>query len=77
MLNKLRNFIEPSSLEVHIYNSGVHVLNYSIISNFTSKKVDLKSNNKNVSAIGEDLVISRLQKDEIFITGNISEVLLG
>lgn len=76
ILNKLRGYIEPIDLEIHIYKSGIYVVNYTIISSFTSSKIEIKSNNEKTTIIGKDLVISKLKKDELFISGIIYEVLL-
>lgn len=77
IFNKIRNFIEPSELEIHIYKTGIYIINYTIISNFSDKKIRLENNKDKVTIVGNNLVISRLQKDELFISGDIKEIFLG
>ena len=74
ILNKIRNYIDPIDLEIHIYKSGIYIINYVCISNFNDKSIIIRSNNKNISILGNKLVISKLKKDELFISGDISSI---
>lgn len=76
ILNKLREYIDPNDLEIHIYSSGIYVVNYSLISKFNDKIIELNCNNSKISIIGNNLIISKLKKDELFISGDICEVKL-
>ena len=76
ILNRLKEYIDPSDLEIHIYKNGIYVVNHTLISHFNDKKIDIKKDNKIISIIGNKLVISRLKKDELFISGDIYEVKL-
>lgn len=76
IFGKLRDYIEPSNLEIHIYKKGIYIVNYTIISSFTDTKIEIKNSNEHISIIGNNLVISKLQKDELFISGDIFEIKL-
>jgi len=76
ILDKLREYIDPTDLEIHIYKNGIYVINYTLISHFNDKRIDIDKNNKKISIIGNKLVISKLKKDELFISGDIFEVKL-
>ena len=76
ILNKLREFVDPTDLEIHIYKEGIYVVNYTLISGFNDKKIDIEKENKKISIIGNKLIISKLKKDELFISGDIYEVKL-
>ena len=76
ILNKLREYVDPTDLEIHIYKNGIYVVNYTLISGFNDKKIDIDKNNKKISIIGNKLVISKLKKEELFISGDIYEVKL-
>lgn len=76
ILSKLREYIDPNDLEIHIYKNGIYVVNYTLISGFNDKKIDIDKDNKKISIIGNKLVISKLKKDELFISGDIYEVKL-
>lgn len=75
LFNKLREYIEPSNLEIHIYVDGIYIVNYKLISSFNSNKIVIEKEKEKATVIGNDLVISRLKKDELFISGNINEIL--
>ena len=76
ILNSLREYIDSNELEIHIYKTGIYVINYTLISSFNDKKIDINKENKKISIIGKGLVISKLKKDELFISGDIFEVKL-
>ncbi len=76
ILGKIKEYIDPNELEIHIYKSGMYIVNYSLISSFNDKKIDINKDNKKISVIGDKLVISKLKKDELFISGDIYEVKL-
>lgn len=76
ILNNLREYINPTDLEIHIYKNGIYVVNYTLISHFNDKRIDIDKNNKKISIIGNKLVISKLKKDELYISGDIYEVKL-
>jgi len=74
ILDRIKDYIDPNDLEIHIYKNGVYIVNYTLISSFNDSKIEL--NNK-ISIIGNKLVISRLKKDELFISGDIDEIKLN
>ena len=76
IINRLSDYIDPDDLEIHIYKNGIYIVNYTLISSFNDKKIDIDKNNKKISIIGNKLVISRLKKDELFISGDIYDVKL-
>ena len=76
ILNKLREYVDPTDLEIHIYKNGIYVVNYTLISNFSDNKIEIKGKDDKVFIVGKNLVISRLQKEELYICGNIYEVIL-
>ena len=64
----------PTDLEIHIYKNGIYVVNYTIISSFSDKKIVITKEDGNVTILGNNLIISKLEKDELFIYGLIDEV---
>lgn len=76
IINRLSDYIDSHDLEIHIYKNGIYIVNYTLISSFNDKKIDIDKNNKKISIIGNKLVISRLKKDELFISGDIYDVKL-
>lgn len=76
ILERFKDYIDSNKLEIHIDDSGIYVLNYKKILSFLDSKIIITDNIKNVSIIGNNLVISKLKKEELYITGDIYEVIL-
>ena len=76
ILERFKDYIDSNKLEIHIDDLGIYVLNYKKILAFLDTKIIITDNIKNVSIIGNKLVISKLKKEELYITGDIYEVVL-
>ena len=77
MFDRLRKYIKPDELEIHIYNNGIYIVNYLSIDNFSDSCIKINSINKKLIINGNKLIISRLKKEELFISGDIKEVLFN
>lgn len=76
ILERFKDYIDSNKLEIHIDDLGIYVLNYKKILSFLDTKIIITDNIKNVSIIGNKLVISKLKKEELYIIGDIYEVVL-
>lgn len=76
ILERFKDYVDSNKLEIHIDDLGIYVLNYKKILSFLDTKIVITDNIKNVSIIGNKLVISKLKKEELYITGDIYEVVL-
>ena len=76
ILERFKDYVDSNKLEIHIDDLGIYVLNYKKILSFLDTKIIITDNIKNVSIIGNKLVISKLKKEELYITGDIYEVVL-
>ena len=74
ILDRIKNYIDPNDLEIHIYKSGIYIVNYVFISNFSDKNIKISTKYKVISISGNKLVISKLKKDELFISGDINSI---
>ena len=74
LLNRLKEYVSPDELEVHLYKSGIYIVNYRSISSFNDNKIVIDVDNNKISIIGSKLIISKLRKEELFITGNINSI---
>ncbi len=75
ILDKIKNYVDPNDLEIHVYKSGIYIVNYICISNFNDKNIKISTKYKNISIFGNKLVISKLKKDELFISGDIDSII--
>ena len=76
ILERFKDYIDSNKLEIHIDDLGIYVLNYKKILSILDTKIIITDNIRNVSIIGNKLVISKLKKEELYITGDIYEVVL-
>ena len=59
LLNRLREYIEPINLEMHIYTNGIYIINYTLISNFTDKKIIIEGKKEKITIMGNNIVIKK------------------
>ena len=69
-----RNYIMENDLKVIYLDNKVDVINYGQIISFDNNKIILKSENKTILVVGDNLVVSKLLISEILIVGNITKI---
>jgi len=69
--DKLKNYIMEDEFEIKIVKNKINIINYISIGHFDSNKVIVNGPINMVVINGDNLVVSKLLKDEILITGNI------
>lgn len=69
-----RNYIMENDLKVIYLDNKVDVINYGQIISFDNNKIILKSENKTILVVGDNLVLSKLLISEILIVGNITKI---
>ena len=74
MFKILKEYVSPNDLEIHIYKSGIYVVNYKLISSFNDNRIVIDVDNNKLYINGNKLIISRLKRDELFISGNIDSI---
>lgn len=72
--NKLRTYILEQEFEIKIIHNRIDIVNYESIGHFDSNKIIVKHKEGSVVIHGSQLVISKLLKDEVLITGEIKNV---
>lgn len=74
IIDKVRSYLLEDEFQVKILKNKINVVNYTSIGHFDSNKVILYHNDGTVIIVGDKLVVSKLLKDEILITGNIKNI---
>lgn len=72
--NKLRTYILEQTFEIRIINKSINIVNYESIGHFDSNKIIVRHSDGSVIINGNNLVISKLLKDEVLITGKIKKL---
>lgn len=60
--------------KIQYQNGKLDIINYHEIIHFDSNKIIISSSDGNISISGENLVVSRLLKDELLIEGKLDKV---
>lgn len=73
-INKIRTFFLEDELEIKVYKNKVNVINYKSIGHFDSNKVMIYYEDGHLVVNGNNLVVSRLVKDEVLVVGDIKNI---
>lgn len=76
IFDRLNNYINENNFKITIGINYVNVVNYTLVLDFNSNLVSIKYNNGIVDISGANLVVNKMLKDEILVTGNIENIKL-
>ena len=76
IFDRLNNYINENNFKITIGINYVNVVNYTLVLDFNSNLVSVKYNNGIVEISGTNLVVNKMLKDEILVTGNIENIKL-
>ncbi len=74
IINGIRSYILDNELKITILKNKIDILNYTDIGHFDDEKIIIKTNYKDIIIKGNDLVVSKLMRDEILITGDFVNI---
>lgn len=67
-------YLIDKSYKVTICNGSVHIINYLEIEDFSSVRVVVRYEEGEMVILGSDLVVSKMQADEVLIVGNLKSI---
>lgn len=70
----LRNYILESDFKIIYLTNKLNIVNYNDISHFDSNKIIINYSDGSVLIGGNNLVVSKLLKDELLIEGSINKI---
>lgn len=70
----LRNYILESDFKIIYLTNKLNIVNYNDISHFDSNKIIINYSDGSVLISGNNLVVSKLLKDELLIEGSINKI---
>lgn len=76
IFDRLNNYINENNFKITIGINYVNVVNYTLVLDFNSNLVSIKYNSGIVDISGTNLVVNKMIKDEILVTGNIENIKL-
>ncbi len=74
MLEIFKNYLKKEKYYIILYSNYVYVYRYEDIIKFTDKYISLKLENMILNIYGIDLLIVKLEKEELLIKGNINKL---
>ncbi len=77
IFENITRYIDEKKYKITIINKQINILNYIEIKEFSSNKIIIQNNLSSTTIYGKNLVINKMQDDELLITGDIKNIDLG
>lgn len=74
IFNKLDRYLTDKDYKIIIKNNYLNIINYNEVKDFSNTRIIVSSRNSTTTITGENLVISKMQDNEILITGKIETI---
>lgn len=74
MFEIFKNYLKKEDYYIILYSNYIYVFRYIDIIKFTDKYISLKLNNMIFNIYGIDLLIVKLEKEELLIKGKINKL---
>lgn len=74
MFEIFKNYLRKEDYYIILYSNYIYVYRYIDIIKFTDKYISLKLNNMILNIYGIDLLIKKMEKEELLIKGNVSKL---
>ena len=74
MLKRIDNYLNEIKYKINLNENMINIQNYDEIINFTLTNISVKCSDKVINIEGTNLTISKMLKNEVLITGNITSI---
>lgn len=74
MLEIFKSYLRNEEYYIIIYSKYIYIYKYEEILKFTDKYISIKLRDLKVNIIGFDLLITKMEKNELLIKGNINNL---
>ncbi len=74
MFEIFKSYLKKEDYYVILYSNYIYIFKYLDIIKFTDKYISLRLNKIILNIYGYDLLITKMEKDELLIKGNINKV---
>ncbi len=74
LIDRIDNYLEDKEYKMIYKENSLNIINYSEILDFSSTKIELRYQDKIINIMGNNLVISKMEDNEILIIGNIMNI---
>ena len=74
LINRLDRYITDKSYKIIIKDNNINIINYKEIKDFSNTTIKIDTNKGITTITGENLVVSKMQDNEVLITGKIKTI---
>ena len=74
IFNKLDRYLIDKEYKMIITENQLNIINYKELKDFSNTKIIIKTSNKLITITGNNLVVSKMQDNEVLITGTIKTI---
>lgn len=74
MLEIFKNYLKKEQYYIIVYSNYIYIYKYLDIIKFTEKFISLKLNKMIINIYGDDMLITKLEKEELLIKGKIKKL---
>ena len=74
ILNKLDRYLTDTSYRIIIKENILNIINYIEIKDFSNTRIIISTKDGITTITGENLVVSKMQDNEVLITGKIKTI---
>lgn len=74
LINKLDRYLIDTNYKIIIKENIINIINYIEIKDFSNNKIIISNTNGTTTITGENLVVSKMQDNEVLITGKIKSI---
>ena len=75
LLNYLDRYLIDNQYKITITNNYLNIINYQEIMDFSNKEISVRHENGITIIKGNNLVVSKMQDEELLIKGDIKSIL--
>ena len=68
------NFLYDKNYFISLYDNNIFVFNYANLKNFSDRDIDIDFDNFNLLISGKNLLIKKMGKSELLISGDINNL---
>lgn len=77
MFRELKNIVYDKTFKVIILENKINIINYTEVVIFEDERIVIKAESKLINIKGKNLIINRLEENEILVLGKIKSVEFG
>lgn len=74
LFDRIDRYLMDQDYKITICNGMIHIMNYQVIEDFSSTRVVVRYRGGTTILLGQDLVVSKMQDDELLVTGKLQSI---